>query len=231
MTFLLLCINTAGHDHQLESEARELAARLKGESKEMLAKFSTLVTHTVKLFGDKKGTTIEDLILSIHHLRGHESDKSTLIKDLKRLKKEDVQEALLIMSDYWSFYDHELLSVIIKTFGSPELKFEHGEYVIELTRYCKRRLCEVHPSSKEKGIAHPKNVTIVLDEIFNIPLRYGNAIIRKLSRLLYPSFRLVGFEHVSLGCRLINPKDFSEKVGEIGKESGQPSPLTKSEPK
>lgn len=182
----------------------------------MSGKFAVLVAHTIAVLEDKN-MTVEGLILLIRHMHGYESDGNKLIKELKSLKKENIDEAMKIMSHYWSFFDHDLLSGIIESCGSPELKLEYDEYVGQFMQYCKQRFYEVPPSSEEKGRGRPRNVKIVLDESFDIRLEDRKAVTEKLSCLFDTSVRLIGF---------IDPK---ERVEEVDKESGQPPPLSNSE--
>lgn len=115
--------------------------RLELESKEMARKFAVLVSQTGRVLHHQKAT-VQDLILLIKNLHPcFESNSNILIKKLSSLENADVTGALYIMSDYWSFFDYELLSSNIEGCqDSPELKSRLDEYVVQFKQFCERRL-------------------------------------------------------------------------------------------
>ena len=90
---------------------------------------------------------------TLQSLKVHEID-STQLKELittyvksKSLAKlfseqKTLDKMFLAFRDYWSFFDYEILSLIISTFCN-ELEEEKNEYISTFNKFCKRKVSEV----------------------------------------------------------------------------------------
>lgn len=184
---------------QLDKNQKNIMARLEKESREINRKFAVLVSETDKVL-TLINTTVQKLTLVIKNFRPsiNKSSSSKLIKKLKKRKNNDITGALDDMSDFWSFFDYEILSTIIESCKDdrPDLKAKLDDYIREFTIFCKRRLCDVNVDAFKERKVHP-NVNIKLDAVFTIPVKDVKEIIAKLSTILHTSFCLVG---VQKGC-------------------------------
>lgn len=115
-----------------EEEREALEGRLKQESLEIKADFAVLSAKTKKLLEQKK-TASQDIIFLF-------KSYSKLYKAIKQYK--NFNKLLLKLSDYWSFFDYDILQLIIRSYCN-ELIDEFIEYEEKFKSYCRRRLCEV----------------------------------------------------------------------------------------
>ena len=124
-------------EHLSDGEKDDLFLKLEMESERMRRKFASLVSKTAMAIkndtssGDLKsfftGCSMKDLANSIDS------------KDAISTTMEKVYE-----SKGWSFFDYELLELIIKTFCKDEqIKVDLNEYILDFQNFCKRRLYEV----------------------------------------------------------------------------------------
>ena len=111
--------------------------RLNIETDEMKENFTGLVgTTLINLIG--KGITVKTLRATLTNLNGRNRNKIT-----EKLKGEtDINEAFMVFSQFWSFFQYDILSSIIKGF-CHDLKPQLDEYTSSLKLYCERRVCEV----------------------------------------------------------------------------------------
>lgn len=199
--------------HLLPSTGREredIVAKLEEESKKIVFEFIALVSSTERaLIRDK--VTVQSLILVIENLHSLlKRDNNELINKLTSLKNKNISEAMQIMSQYWSFFDHEILSAIIKSCQeiNSELKTKHDAYMTEFNKYCKRSLCEIPLEALRSDKlgdekAYLKSVIYIkLDEVFTVPANDIKKVLKKISRILDTSLCLVRFEEgcVELKC-------------------------------
>ncbi len=132
------------------------------ETDEMKRKFTVLVGATLyNLIG--KGITVKTLRATLTNLNGRDGNKIT-----EELKGEtDINEAFMVFSQFWSFFEYDILSIIIESFCRHDLKPQLDEYTSSLNEYCKRRVCEVPNGSGGKEPEEEKILHIQVDETFN----------------------------------------------------------------
>lgn len=183
-------------------ERDDFKEKLEQESREMLCEFAALVSSTEKALIHEK-ITVGSLVLIIETLHPLlKRDNNKLKKKLKKLGDNNITEAMLVMTKYWSFFDHDILSAIIKRCqeSNPELIAKHDAYITLFEKYCQRRLCEIsfEALSSDKEDVHPKDlIGIKLDDVFTVPVNDVKRIMTKISRILGTSLRLVEFRK---GC-------------------------------
>jgi hypothetical protein len=170
--------------------AETLIARLEFESKHMKKKFTTIVFKTMRLL-EQKGVSCEDLLALLAF--SHYDNFSTLFRDAM-----SIHDLFTKLMAYCSYFNYELLSLIITTFCNLELKETLEEYVSALKQYCQRRIVEV-PTHMLRTEASSKNIVYIKMErdFFNTRLNDVKFIQGTLSRLLEMPLQLLSIEE---GC-------------------------------
>lgn len=172
----------------------ELMARLEVESVNMSQKFTVLVTCTKDSLRDQN-IEVEDLIVIIKNMHFLNGDKNKLIKKLSKIKGggKSIAKAFKIMSDFWSFFDYDLLSGIILNYQKKDsdLQEEFSRYTSSFKEYCQRRLCEV---PVEALAVQGDYLWVKLDKAFDVKLEEFKTMNAKLSSILGTNIRLVKFK-------------------------------------
>ena len=135
----------------------------------------------------------------------------------------DLSDALLILSDHWSFFDFELLRALIKGFCNKnvELMLEFNEYESNFKLYCERRLCEVPADSFNAGVSQKKrsHLHVKLDEVFNVKTEDIKRLNRKLSDMLQTNVRLLKIEEGCIELIYITLHEFDKTFRLTGKQN------------
>lgn len=168
-------------------------ARMELESKRMTQWFNVLVAHTLVALEKGEVVTVNHLKLLVPD--SHSKKKNKLVKKLNGLEKNDLAEAFNLMSEFWSFFDHDLLSTIIESYGDNKLCGELDHYLDQFKEYCERRLLEVPNDAFNNGTC--KQFKVKLDDIFTVPIKKLRELKIKLSLILDTTIHLVGFKR---GC-------------------------------
>ena len=135
----------------------------------------------------------------------------------------DLSDALLILSDHWSFFDFELLRALIKGFCNKnvELMLEFNEYESNFKLYCERRLCEIPADSFNAGVSQKKrsHLHVKLDEVFNVKTKDIKRLNRKLSDMLQTNVRLLNIEEGCIELIYITLHEFDKTFRLTGKQN------------
>ncbi len=187
-------------------QREEFMRRLNIETDEMKEDFTGLVgTTLINLIG--KDITVETLRATLTNLNGRNGNK--IIEELEG--KTNINDAFMVFSKFWSFFQYDILSSIIKGF-CHDLKPELDEYTLSLKRYCQRRVCEVPSGSGGKEPEEEKIMQIKVDETFNAEITridMGNLKVlgSKLGKLLGTSLLIID---IIPGCIIISFKCLHE---------------------
>ena len=101
------------------------------------------------------------------------------------------------MRKYWSFFNYDLLALIIRR-HCPELLPNLENYISEFKKYCQRRLCEVPADIFESRSDEKNNLYVKLDHYFDkITAKEAKDLERRLSKLLATELYLLRIEE---GC-------------------------------
>ena len=120
-------------------EREKLEQRLKQKTNEMIEKFAGLI-HKTKCHLEEKGMTGKDLHVAFRNA----PFKKKLFRKIKNAN--DLNKFLLILSDFWSFFDYEPLAFIINNCCKPLIP-DFEEYRKQFTSYCQQRLSEIPEGS------------------------------------------------------------------------------------
>ncbi len=146
-----------------DAQRDKLKRRLKMETREIINHFAGLVGRTMSILNDK-GVTIDRLIVVIEHSYARKGNK--LITQLEEVTI--ISKAFRVLHHFWSFFDYEILGVIITSF-CRESKSDFDEYVFRFKKYCRRRVCEVPDDSYPKEISESeqkKTLYVQIDQNF-----------------------------------------------------------------
>ena len=173
-------------------QSEELIAELTVESEDMRSKFATLVSIMNKSL-QKNKVSVSELTVTFINL-----DLDELVEILEDVT--DMNKAILKASDFWSFFDYEIVKCIINTHcrDDADLQQEVKSYESDFKIYCEKRLCEVPVDSFNASIpSKTSNLHLKIDETFKIKLCKIKKIEAKLSNLLGKRLYLLKVED---GC-------------------------------
>ena len=142
----------------------------------MRSKFATLVSLTNKSLQNNK-VSVSELTVTFKNI-----DLEELVKILE--DETDMNKAMLKASDFWSFFDYEIVKSIISS-HCADLQQKMESYESDFKTYCERRLCEVPEDSLKANIpSKTSNLHVKIDENFKIKLCKIKRIEARLSHLL-----------------------------------------------
>ena len=173
-------------------QREDLIAELTVESKDIRSKFATLVSLMNKSLQNNK-VSVSELTVTIKNIELDE-----LVEILQ--DETDMNKAILKASDFWSFFDYEVVKSIISTHcrNKADLQQEVKLYESDFKTYCERRLCEVPEDSLKADIpSKTSNLHVKIDDNFKIKLCKMKEIETRLSRLLDKRLYLLKVED---GC-------------------------------
>ena len=183
-------LNLSGLDHH---ELQELQGTLQLESQKIIMLFQELVSATVKSLTRRK-VSPKKLLCHIMTLGAFgpvfkEPQVPVFCHRFKELKAANtIYEIFLILNDYFSFFNYQLIKLIIKQLGTEEDKAKLQKYKQDFNQYAKRRIFECPP---EFG---PVNDTSHTDVFVKIDSQYKYCTVaqiksfrHKLSKILHVS--------------------------------------------
>ncbi len=167
-----------------EAQREELMRQLKNKTNEMKERFSVLIERTLSSLKKHK-VSIGELKASLNQLNAPK--KSKLSSKLKKVT--DISKAFEVLQHFWSFFDYEILGIIIRSFCF-DIHRDFAEYGSKFREYCNRRVCEVPDDSystklsksEEKNILHMQIDQTFINEVERlkmVDLKDYTSIIRK----------------------------------------------------
>ena len=177
-----------------EEEREEFIAKLIYDSEKMKKRFTILVARTEQNLKRQK-TTVDELILIFENL----FDENNVPEELE--KETDLCKSLIKISKYWSFFDYEILSAIIRGYCNEDESLLNllDAYESEFEHYCERRLCEVPSGVFNAELSGEKHTYhhVKLDDLFTVQLKDIKKISTRLSDMLQTKIRLL---EIKDGC-------------------------------
>ena len=150
-------------------EREKLRQRLNGESRTIMFEFQKLFSATVKSLKERN-ITVSDLKPHIGCLQALKpayeySKRGSLGSELQ--KAETVDDVIVIVRDYSSFFNYHMLENIINILGGEQDRRNLAKYLEEFAEYAKRKVFECPRelgTMNEDGCA---NIFVTLDEIYD----------------------------------------------------------------
>ena len=137
-----LYLNTKG---LTENQQAILKGRLYADFEKINSQFNSLVTRTWKSLRHE-GVTAKQLVRTLLMLDAFQPTKPAkpllgeCIEDLNRCA--ELNDVLMILRCYISFFSHEIIDIIINELGTPEDQKRLHEYIAKLDEYSKRYIFE-----------------------------------------------------------------------------------------
>ena len=137
--------------------------RQKNETDEMKERFAVLVKKTLSSL-KKHEVSMGELKALLKQLNSPKKNK--LSNKLKKIT--DISKAFEVLHHFWSFFDYEILRVIIRKFCF-DIYQDFEEYVSKFKKYCNRRVCEVPDDSYSTKLSESEEkekLHIQIDQTF-----------------------------------------------------------------
>ncbi len=169
-------------------ERQALEARLVAETEQMRSEFTILLGKTVNSL-EKRGIKTEHLMLIFRrHYKG-------LYRRLNR--RDSIALIFTKADDYWSFFEYEVLAIIINVHGSTDDKRNIDHYIEQLREYCKRRICEVPLRAFKKKSDKREELYLKVERSLDYPMKKLKKLEYRLSHILSHNLHLV---NIKRGC-------------------------------
>ena len=184
-----------------KEDRSDLVAELEYRSVQISRNFQVLVART--------GRALKRANCTVRELRTLFGKEDRIIKALR--KTEDMDTAMYKLSKRSSFFDYELLKIMIKSYcrdcQDKELYDDLLAYVEELKVFCQRRVCEVPIdafSSKVRLKLKGSYLHVKVDKNWNITMNQVKDLEKRVSDILQTRLHLL---MVKDGCMefIFNP--------------------------
>lgn len=129
-----------------EGDKINLEHRLKSETRKIICSFADLTRSTKRSLECQK-VDVEDLATSLLVLEAFKAGiaKKPLLKEDETNIKEasSIADIFLILTDYISFFNYEIIEHIVKDFGTEDDHKSLAEYIAAFNDFCRRSVFEV----------------------------------------------------------------------------------------
>ena len=176
-----------------DKEEEDLRERLRFESKEIMLQFQKLVSSTMESL-ISRNISLQRLVAHIMKLEAFDpvfkEPQVPLFQDrLKGLKTAySISEIFLILGDYFSFFNYDIIEHIIEVLGTEKDKDKLQCYKDEFYKYAKRRIFECGPIFGPESETDLPNIFVKLDSRYdNYTVAEIKGFCRKLSKTLHLS--------------------------------------------
>ena len=197
-------LDLSGLTHE---QQQELRGRLRSESREIMIKFQELVSATIESL-IRQSVSQDKLVSHIMTLGAFdpvfkEPQVPVLCHRLKELKAANTMyEIFLVLNDYFSFFNYQLIEHIIKALGTKEDKAELQRYKEGFNQYAKRRIFECLPEFGPVSDEDHADIFVKVDSQYeNYTVAEIEEFRHKLSKILHLSTQgILRLCRVDKGC-------------------------------
>ena len=158
-----------------------------------MIQFQELVSATIKSF-QRRCVPLDDLVshvmaLGVFDPVFKEPQVPVFRLCFKELKAVDtIPKAFLVLNDYFSFFNYQIIEHIIKELGTENDKTELQKYKEHFDRYAKRRIFECLPEFGPLSDADHADIFVKLDSQYdNYTVTQIEGFRHELSKILYIS--------------------------------------------
>ena len=172
-------LNLSGLTHE---QQQELMGRLRFESREIMMRFQELVSATIKSL-ITRNVPLDELVSHVMTLGAFnpvfkESQVPLFQYCFQRLESADtIPKIFLVLKDYFSFFNYDIIEHIIKVLGTREDKANLQSYKNRFDQYAKRRIYECGPHFG------PVSDTDHADVFVKVDSRYDNYTVEEIKGL------------------------------------------------
>ena len=169
-------LDVSGLTHE---QQQELRGRLRFESREIMMRFQELVSATIKSL-IRRNVPLDELVSHVMTLGAFdpvfkEPQVPLFQYCFKELKTADtIPKIFLVLKDYFSFFNYDIIEHIIKVLGIEEDKANLQSYKSTFNRYAKRRIYECGPHFG------PVSDTDHADVFVKVDSRYDNYTVEEI---------------------------------------------------
>ena len=167
-----------------------LKGRLRSESQEITIRFQELVSATINSL-IRQNVSLDLLVSHVMALGAFdpvfkEPQVPVFRLSFKELKAADtIPKVFMVLYDYFSFFNYQVVEHIIKTLGTENNKAELQKYKENFNQYAKRRIFECPPQFGPVSDADHADIFVKLDSQYdNYTLAQIEGFRHKLSEIL-----------------------------------------------
>ena len=180
-------LDVSGLTHE---QQQELRGRLRSESRKIMIRFQELVSSTIKSFKNRC-VPLDELVSHVMTLGAFDPvfkkpQVPVFQYCFQELKAADtIPKVFLVLSNYFSFFNYQLLEHIINGLGTKKDKAELQRYKKEFDQYAKRRIFECLPECGPVSDADHADIFVKVDSHYeNYTVAEVEEFRHKLSEIL-----------------------------------------------
>ena len=149
--------------HLSTHERIDLEARLNSETRKIIVAYSNFtVGIRDSLDGRVDICKVKDSVLSLEAFRNNIGVKLLDIQDYQKIQAAtSVSEVFTILRSYISFFNYQIVEILINQYGTDKDRDNLSKYVCKLTDFCKRSVFEI-PSKFFHSESRPAAKVLVL---------------------------------------------------------------------
>ena len=211
-----------------DEQQEDLKERLQFESQEIMIRFQELVSMIIESL-ISRNVSLDRLVSHVMTLGAFDpvyiKPQVPIFQECrKELKTADsIPKIFLVLQDYFSFFNYDIIEHIIKVLGTREDKAELQSYKMKFNQYVKRRIYECHPHFEPESETDHPNIFVKLDSRFdNYTVAEIKRFCRRLSETLHVSskgvFRLCQVEKGCIQLTFQVPSLVQQKIFPLSRE-------------
>ena len=190
-----------------DEQQENLKERLRFETREIMMRFQELVSATIKSL-IRRNVSVDELVPHVMTLGAFDpvlkKPQVPLFQDcLKELKAAGtISKVFMVLNDYFSFFNYDIIEHIIKVLGTDEDKTELQKYKDKFDQYARRRIFECGPRFGPENEKDHADIFVKLDSRYdNYTVAEIKGFCRKLSETLHLSSKgVLRLCRVEEGC-------------------------------
>ena len=218
-------LNLSGLTHE---QQQELKGRLRFESREIMMQFQELVSATIESFIGRNVSPKELLshVMTLGAFRPvfKEPQVPVFCHRFKELKAADtIYDIFLVLNDYFSFFNYQLIEHIIKALGTEKDKAKLQRYKNAFDQHAKRRIFQCFPEFGPLSDIEHADIFVKLDSQYdNYTVIQIEGFRHKLSDILHLSsqgiLRLCRIEKGCIQLRFQVPLFVQQEIFPLSRE-------------
>ena len=190
-------------EHTIVEQFRH-ESQMESETKEIRGIFADLVSDTYNSMAENAIICEVQLWLKqLDAIKNAKCQSTALLAECMDdiMKADSMMTLFMILSDYWSWWNHSLLEMLIDKFGDEDDQRRLQQFKEQFANFCKRRVCELPQKEGIFGVRRGKRLVVEVDKNWEeIHINELSAIQHSISSILgIPEYALY-LTSVSQGC-------------------------------